>query len=320
MIWLIGSEGVKHYLKDEMYRPCSDIDIMCTPDDLMQIEHSLKKKNIPYVLRESPAHLGKYKLFIDNKAVYEIDATDNASRVFLTESYNEVKREVVDLPFINSALVPSLDMLYAIKLSHAGLPIHTEKTMLDLIRIGKILFGDKAGCPILNQDEQKLFQMLKEEAEARDAKRKARINFNKPAEDFFKQSANFREYTHDKVHDVTCRWDKPLFRENLKYEDRALIDMDLFMSRDLEYRLTMVQEESWVLGIERYFMNDRSLTSLNVYKKGVTKLIRDLSKGRFQDFMLTHMHLLAEPRWNALDKFLKAESSGFFSMPEQPPV
>lgn len=313
MIWLIGSEAVKHHLKGDMYRRCADIDIMCTPDNLLQIEHSLKKKDIPYVLRESPVHLGKYKLIIDSKTVYEVDATDNASRVFLTESYNEVEREIVDLPYINSVLVPSLDMLYAIKLSHAGLPIHTDKTMLDLIKLGKELFGDAPGEPVLNRDERDLFRMLKAEAEARDVKRKARINFNKPAEDFFKQSAKFREYTHDKVHEVTCRWDKPLFRENLKYAERALIDMDLFMSRELEYCLTMVQEEAVVIGIERYYLNDRSLNAQQVYKRGLIKLVRDLSKGRFQEFMLTHMHLLAAPKWEYLDRFIAAEANGYFN-------
>lgn len=313
MIWLIGSEGVKHYLKGKMYRPCSDIDIMCTPDDLMHIEHSLKQQAIPYVLRESPQHPGKFKLSIDAKVRYEVDATDNASRVFLTESYNEVEREVIDLPYINSVLVPSLEMLYAIKRSHAGLPIHTDKTILDLIKLGRHLFEDQPGTLSLNRDERDLYEMMKSEAEARDAKRKTRINFNKHAKDFFKQSETFREYTHDKVHDVTCRWDKPLFRENLKYEDRALIDMDLFMSRDLEYRLTMVQEEAIVIGIERFYLDDRSLREQQIYKRGLTKLVRDLSKGRFQDFMLDHMHMLAEPKWSFLDRFKDAEAKGYFN-------
>lgn len=313
MIWVIGSEAVRHHLKGDMYRRCADIDIMCTPDNLLEIEHSLKKKEIPYTLRESPVHPGKYKLIVDSRTVYEVDATDNASRKFLTENYNDVNREVIDLPHIHSVMVPSLDMLYAIKLSHAGLPIHTDKTMLDLIKLGKKLFGDQPANPYLNLDERDLFKMLKKEAEARDEKRKARINFNKPAEDFFKQSAKFRLYTHDKVHDATCRWVKPLFRENLKYADRALIDMDLFMSRNLEYRLTMVQEEAMVIGIERFYLDNRSLNAQQVYKRGLIKLVRDLSKGRFQDFMLTHMHLLTMPKWDFLDRFNAAESAGDFN-------
>lgn len=313
MIWLIGSQAVKYHLQHKMYRRCVDYDLMCTPDNLTQIEDSFKRRGVEYKMTESPRYPGKYRI-IAAGFICEIDATNNESTKFLTDSYNDVQRSVIDIPNIHSVMVPSLHMLYGIKRAHAGLPVHTEKTLLDLIKLGRRLFDDQPGnIDTLNHDERELYMMLKTEAEVRDAGRKRRINFNKPADEFFKQSEKFRDYTHDLVHEATCRWDKPLFRENLKYENKALIDMDLFMSRDLEYKLTMVQEEAMVIGIERYFMENRSIPESVVYRYGLTKLIRDLSKGRFQEFMLTHIHLLTEPKWNFLERFVLAEQRGLFT-------
>jgi len=313
MIWLIGSKAVQHYLKGKMYRRCADTDLMCSPEDLCNIQKRLLADGVFFMLNQSTTYAGKYKLHIAGADTFEIDTTENESRIFLTETGN-VPSSTTSLTHIGEVCIPSLDMLYAIKRAHAGLPVHTDKTLLDLIKLGKMLFANEPGVMKLHEDEQHLFNLLKSEAVARDANRKARINFNKPAKDFFKQSEAFRQYTHDKVHDMTCRWSAPLFRDNLKYADRALIDMPRFMNRPLEYRLTMVQEEAIVIGIERAYLDDRTLRADVVYRLGLTKLVRDLSKGAFQEFMLEHMHLLSKtPDWQFLERFNQAEHEGYFN-------
>lgn len=200
---------------------------------------------------------------------------------------------------------------YVHKRSHAGTPIHVSKTLADLIFLNRQYLKDDEEnfYQFLTVYQLELLQLLKQEAESRDKDRKKRINFNKPTEEFFKPAGHLREYDHDKLHEATKRWDKPLYLENLKYPDKALIDNDKFFARDFEYRLTMVQEESCVLGLERAFIGKSvDLSPQKIYQLGLTDLISKMSKGRFQDFMLNNIHCLTKPKWDYFNQFLTWES------------
>lgn len=307
MIVIIGSTALQYHIKDKMRRRPGDIDLMMSAKTLEKF-----KEQFPGKYHESVVHPGKWTGHVKGMPKLEIDATNNKSTRWMTSSISGVPLTPVNHMGIE-AFIPGLEMLYFIKQAHAGTPVHLNKTLADLIHIGRHLFGNKsADISVLSAGERMIYGMLKDEAEARFADRKARINFNKPAEHFFGQSAAFRVYEHDLIHDATCRDYIPLYRENLKYEGKALIDMDLFDSRDLDYRLDMVQEEAIVIGIERFYMHNRNLPEREVYRQGLIKLVGDLSKGRFQRFILMNMHLLTEPRWPFLDRFLKAEEEGDF--------
>ena len=308
MIIIIGSAALQFHMKDKLRRRLGDIDLMMTTKDL---ESFMLKYPGKYV--ESAIHPGKWSGHVDGLPRLEIDATNNKSTRWMTSPISGVPLTQVNYRGIE-AFIPSIEMLYFIKQSHAGTPVNLNKTLADLIHIGKYLFGNKsADIGVLHPGERMVYGMFKDEAERRFASRKARINFNKPAEHFFGQSASFRVYEHDLIHDVTCRDDTPLYRENLKYQDKALIDMDLFDKRSLDYRLDMVQEEAIVIGIERFYMANRGLSEREIYRKGLIKLVGDLSKGRFQRFILMNMHLLNDPRWSFKDRFLEAEKKGFFN-------
>ncbi len=307
MIVIIGSAALQYHMNDKLRRRPGDLDLMMNAKDLEKF-----KENFPGKYIESHIHPGKWSGYVEGLGKLEIDATNNKSTRWITSALSGVPLTPVNHKGID-AFIPRLEMLYFIKQSHAGTPVHLNKTLADLIHIGRHLFGtESAHIDVLNPGEHMIYQMLKDEAEARFIDRKGRINFNKPAEHFFGQSAAFRVYEHDLIHDITCRGHTPLYRENLKYQDKALIDMDLFDSRSLDYRLDMVQEEAIVIGIERFYMQNRRLPEREVYRQGLIKLIGDLSKGRFQRFMLMNIHLLNEPRWSFLDRFLQAEEEGFF--------
>lgn len=249
---------------------------------------------------------------------YEIDSTLNLSNDILRSYREDFIAGVTETPIDRGVYFINLATCYAFKRSHAGVPIHVDKTLSDLIMISKEFMGETEevnAYEFLNPRQKLLLTTLKVEAEERDKVRKKRINFNKPKEEFFKPAEHLRLYEHDKIHDVTCRWRTlgPLYRDNLVDPAKALIDMEKFANRDLDYRLTMAQEEAMVIGIERFYLNNRKLSAQTTYKLGMTKLIATLSKGRFQDFMLDHIHLLSKPKWDYLERFIIAEQNGAFS-------
>jgi tetratricopeptide (TPR) repeat protein len=85
---------------------------------------------------------------------------------------------------------------------------------------------------------------------------------------------------------------------------KAKIDVDLFEQLPMSDRLRMVQEEFMVIGLERFYLHDRSLGLDAVYSKGMHKTIRDLFVGYFQDFCIDHIdQLLQRPAHDFIERF-----------------
>jgi hypothetical protein len=311
-MWVIGSKAVAEHMK--VRRPIGDIDLMATLDELEQLKQKAQ------VATESQSWPGKWKLQINGKSV-EVDATQNASRLMMTnpENREDFYSHTIDLGF-GWADVPKLSTLYCFKRSHAGYPLYPEKTLADLIHISKVVIGTEMKETVrdqfLNGAEILLLNELRAEVKERFFIRDMAINFNKDAKEFFKPAQGCRTYDHDALHDATCRWEAPLYRENLKDPTKALVDMKVFNAHSLEYRLTMAQEEAVVIGVERFYMCDRTMPADVAYRKGMSKLIVDLSKGQFQDFLLDHLHLMTKPLWNFMAKFEAAEASGALTLLE----
>lgn len=304
-MWLIGSvAAAQHKLNT---RPPADIDLMVSPEDLQRLLNVADKAS------ESLKHPGKWMMRIANHAV-EVDATNNASTKMLTDMHHGaedlIHGEINMLGF--KVLVPTASTLWCFKRSHAGYPLFPLKTLTDLNKLSKAVIGtefkETDRREFLTPFQMKLLDALRSEVKERFERRDRRMNFNRPAKDFFRSAQNVRTYDHDSLHDATCRWATPLYRDNLVDPTKALVDMNKYMSRSLEYRLTMAQEEAVVIGLERFYMNDRGLNSTQVYQRGMIKLITDLCKGQFQDFVLDHFHLMDKPLWNYMDQFHMAEA------------
>lgn len=312
-MWLIGSRALQsHGLQN---RAPSDWDIMCTPSEVEILKETFSKEPyFNYKFSESSKYPGKYRISCSKKenerVLYgislEIDATNNNSRWFLTESKHygiwHHKTDWYGLEFD----VPSLEALWCFKRSHANYPIHVEKTVSDLVFLNNKLFGIdfKPYCipNWLHEDLWYLFDCLKREAKDRNKTRDKRISFNKPVEKFFNKQVD-REFDHDTLHRLTCRYEEPLFEQHIAIPGHALIDMDSFFTMSFENQVTMVQEEAVVIGMERFWQFDKSLSSGVTFQKGLYKLLSDLCKGRFQDFALDNIQHIIKPRWGFMETF-----------------
>ena len=317
---LIGSRALAYQMKPPKWRKPSDWDFVCDKVEFVEFLQKAHHNHKSVKWHESPKYPGKFLVVLDGNIRCEFDCTENQSRKLLNTFSSSYSDKIVEIPLCGGVWVgiPTLPVLWAFKRSHAGINVHAEKTISDLIIITRELCKDSDNnqwfrTPLI----ERLLTYLKEEAEERSNLREKhkKINFNVPSEDFFKTQANkLRKYPHDTLHEVICRWNSegPLYKQNLKYPDKALIDMEKFNSRTLEYRLTMVQEEAGTIGLERFYIHGLAKHPQQVYQKGLVKLIVDLSKGSFQDFILDHIHLLTKPKWDYMAKFLEAEESGIF--------
>jgi hypothetical protein len=306
-MWVIGSvAAARHKLN---VRPPADIDLMASPEDLNRLLHIADRAS------ESLKNPGKWMMRIANQTV-EVDATNNNSTKMLTDAHHGVEDCIHDE--INlwgfKALVPTASTLWCFKRSHAGYPLFPHKTLADLSKLSNAVIGtefrETDRTEFLTPFQMRLLESLRAEVKERFERRDRRMNFNRPAKDFFKSAQGVRTYDHDSLHDATSRWESPLYRDNLVDPTKALVDMKQYMARTLDYRLTMAQEEAIVIGLERFYINSRDLTAQQVYQRGMTKLITDLCKGQFQDFVLDHYHLMSKPLWDFMSKFDEAEANG----------
>jgi tetratricopeptide (TPR) repeat protein len=124
-------------------------------------------------------------------------------------------------------------------------------------------------------------------------------------EDFFALSNHVRLYEHDDLHEAVAHdQGSPLYKRCKRDLSKARIDVDLFEQLPMSDRLRMVQEEFMVIGLERFWLHDRSLGLDAVYSKGMHKTIRDLFVGYFQDFCIDHIdQLLQRPAHDFIERF-----------------
>lgn len=298
-MYLIGSQALAHSINLPAWRRPADYDLIATPNEV----EMLFDRHRDIVPHQSKQYPGKWGFSYRGKR-YEIDSTENESNQFLRANRDRLICGYTNLDIDTGVYVIRPSTCYVYKRSHAGIPIHVEKTFADLIFLTEYFCGtDENDFFFLHSVELDLLKLLTSEAEARDSWRKRRINFNKPKEEFFKPAEHLRQMDHDSLHDLTCRWPElgPLYRDNLVNPDKALISMQKFNSRPLDYRLTMVQEEAIVIGLERFWMNNQELSQSKVYKLGLTKFVSSMCKGEFQKFCLDNIHLLKKPMWNFLE-------------------
>lgn len=311
MIYLIGSRALDFLGKG--YRSPKDWDLMCSPEELEFLKESFRDKP-GYMTLESHKYPGKHYIgFTENETPVsmEVDATQNQSRLYLTDPKNfkhfgYTTTTVFGVP----VYVPHIETLWVLKRSHANFGVHIDKTLSDIIYLSETIVGTEEKpldySSFLTPEQITLLGYLKEEAAERNRLRNSRISFDRPYSEFFNPKVR-REYVHDDLHNATCFYDKPLFRKCLRDPEKALVDMEKFSCMPFEDQLIMGQEEAIAIGIERYGYKSEPQS---IYRRGMTKVIRDLSKGRYQDFLIDHIHLMRTPKWDFMAKFNEAVESG----------
>jgi len=294
-MFLIGSRSLPYY--GDGYRRKitkeTDYDLI---GDFNELNHL---KSLGAVVNETN-HQNKFCVVLDESKI-EFDATGNESNLILASFSDEMKK--IELFGLN-VFVCTPKLNFIIKKSHLSSGVHFEKNFFDYLFLLKRFKNTE-----LNETETLLYRVRKEEAEKR---RISKINLNKKNEDFFEGGKSLRKYVHDDLHKAIAFHDNSPVYEKCKYDmSSAKIEKSLFEKLSSEDKLRMVQEEAMVIGLERFMIPtmDFSLNSTMVYRKGLMKLSRDLTKGWFQEFIFDNLLSLTEPSWDYMTKFKRALDS-----------
>lgn len=201
--------------------------------------------------------------------------------------------------------VPSAKLLYLIKRAHANNPVGFEKTVGDMLVL-------KPHATDITPAEMEFYKTRKKESQDRFAGSRQRFVLSISNEDFFALSNHVRTYVHDDVHAaIAHEKGSPIYLRCKRDVSKAKIHTDLFEEMSIEDRRRMVQEEFIVIGIERNYVNNRSLPPEEVYARGMMKTVKDLFVGYFQDFCLDNFDALqTPPSFDFLKRFDDGIASG----------
>ncbi len=295
---VIGSYALA-LLGQRPFHEVRDLDLIGSPPEI----DAFRERCLDIIESEHQEHGHRHVFYLNGSSPLErveIDFEQSPSDQMLAELCRPMGR-VLDA----EVLVPSLEVLYLIKRAHANVPVHYDKTIRDIIQLKPLI------SPI-GSEEQTFYLTRKRECQSRYMLNRQRFSLSVRNEDFFDLSDHVRTYVHDDLHEaVAHELNQPLYKRCKRDLSLAKIDVDLFELLSVEERLRMVQEEFMVIGLERFYLHDKSLTPPEVYARGMHKTIRDLFVGYFQDFCIDHIdQLLAPPAYDFVERFESALRDG----------
>jgi hypothetical protein len=280
---LIGSQALAaHGLREP--GQVKDLDVIGTFDEVALLRGWLGER----VQREREEHGHRQVFYLRAGEPWqrvEIDHEQSPSDQMLPGLCTRTTSELLGGP----VQVPPVEVLYLIKRAHANVPVHYDKTIRDLIDL-KPRLGEFSPAQL------DFYHQRKRECQERYQLQRQRFSLSIRNEDFFDLSNHVRLYEHDDLHEAVAHTPgQPLYKRCKRDLTLAKIDTDLFEQLSMQDRLRMVQEEFMVIGVERFYLSDRSLPREEVYRRGMHKTIRDLFVGYFQDFCIDHADRLLVP-------------------------
>jgi hypothetical protein len=242
------------------------------------------------------AHLtneNKFKVVVikdDVRKVYEIeiafDIQSQSTSVELLMHYKN-KPQVTDATvegfFGESYRALTLEYQALTKRSHLIYPVHFEKNMSDY-QLFKRLLGDFERDELMQQYYTLRFNEAKERYNQRTP------NLNVTTEDFFSSKLAVPNYfVHDDIHEAMAHHDRPIFTMMQPDPSKAWCSKEMFFNLPFEYQVQCVQEEAYVIALERYIIpqygNDWE-DYFESYKKAVKRICTTLTSGWFRSFAI----------------------------------
>lgn len=276
MLALIGSRALKYYFP---LRKTKDYDFVGTIQDVLAYI-----KSLPNVYFSSPSHEGnkwlvKTKDMVTNEQnFYEFEiAWPNSSAEYLLELIKEDASTVI----VEDCYVPSLNLLYMLKMSHRYLKdsVHFNKTMDD-IHIMRDL-----GAFI--EDGHKVFFKKRENAT---------YNYSHPSlkknkDTFFSNDGIDYAYDHDWIHTIVKHKEFPAYEYFKEDKSEVFCDKDLFFRLDEQTQLYAILEESYVLALERSQIPFKDkVDPKKSFDISLMKICTSITSGWFREFAWENYH------------------------------
>lgn len=284
MFLLTGSAALNFHL----YQPCnpkSDIDFIASESDLNKIGLSFDGKdslmafdNVEFINRE---------LLNNDKFIGGLE--------YLPFSYKD--------EFKFGYSVATIEELYIQKRSHLFRPIKFARHIQEFQKIKEYMREP------LNEEQN---QILKQRIKLTKEKYGDRTpSLRKTNDDFFNDKVK-RYYVHDDIHRAVAYYDEPIY-ERLKHDpELAKCEKDLWLQLSHSDRVKCVQEECFVIALERYIIpslieGKRHMPEKFSFYNALEKVCTTLCSGFFRDFAIDNWKEICQYEVDFLKKFSSSE-------------
>lgn len=307
---IIGSKALYYQLKQEGEERFfkSDFDVIMSLSDFS----AWTKANKPFIKKLMPTQGNKYKAIVQRNGVrmqYEIElTTEGTSSRFLLDHADQVCDGAVKGFFDETYQALRLTYQMLTKRSHLIYPVHFEKNMADYQLIKSILSD-------VERDEKMDAYYTLRFNEAKERYKQKTPKLNVTTEDFFSSKLNVKVYfIHDHLHELMAHHDRPVYTMMQRDSSKAWCEKDMFFDLPYDYQVQCVQEEAYVIALERYVIpqygedwNDY----FESYKKALKRICTTLTSGWFRDFAIENYNEAVE-RFNPgyVDIFRDALATG----------
>lgn len=296
---LIGSQALKFHAMGILP---NDIDYVGTYEEAERYRKRLTKVKGFY-----PINGGKTQYIKLEHQIIEIELAwpDSRAEKFLAfaEEFPEEFERLRDEDG-GTTLIPSLDVLYMLKMSHRYLKDspHFLKTMRDIRMMRKLgAYIKPAWNEYFKQREKDTYTY-----------NLPKLNVSKDA--FFDQEATGVVYTydHDSIHEAMKTYAKPAYQYFKPDESQVMCSEELFYKLALNTQMAAVIEESYVLAIERSlvpFPNGK--TPKEAFDMALMKVCTSITSGWFRQFAWEQYNLAqAMYKDDYFDKFEAGLAAG----------
>lgn len=292
----------------------ADYDVIMSYDEFRE----WYSKHGEYILSMFPRSSNKYKVSIlknDRKYQYEIElGFEGTSSEFLLSREENVCYGQTEGLFGEPMNILKLQYQLLTKKSHLIYPVHFEKNIADYHEI-KDLFPAFTWL----DDMKTYYEMRSNEAKMRYKQRTP--NLNVTTEDFFSSKLPVESYfVHDDIHRIMAHYDRPVFEMMQRDSSKAWCEKDMFFALPYLYQIRCVQEEAYVIALERYIIpqyGEDCNDHFACYQKAVKRICTTLTSGWFREFAIeNYPKVISEYNKDFVSVFESAAISKLISLRE----
>lgn len=300
---LIGSQALKYYTK--LDREPRDWDFIGTIDEIESfIQERKDEVESAYPSNEGKKMIVKLKneLPIEFEIAWEGSTAEKVLQFTKLNLADHNMKEKVVPALDKLAILPSLNILYELKLSHRYLKNspHFLKTMRD-IQLMRSLGAQIEHPEWLKEREKETYNY-------------SHPKLNVAKDEFFKKDDGqvVYIYDHDSIHIAMARFDKPAYEYFKPEGSQVLCDKKMFFDSPEEIKLASVIEEATVLALERSQIPYKGLVEpLWSFKMALFKVCTSITSGYWREYAYSvYDQVLALYDEKYVEKFWKAVDDG----------
>lgn len=303
---LLGSKSLCSYFEDIERFKKSDFDVVSSYDDF----NIFISKNEKYIIKMVPISSNKFIIKLkkhDLINTYEIEIDFKESSKWLLKNKSSISEKLLVDDFNNIFIIPNIEILYLTKKSHINHNIHYSKNIKDYSLLKDYIKKDKLNNYI------EYYNLRKKEVSERINRKNPKLSVSN--EDFFNRSKNIVGYIfeHDDIHEAVKHFERPVYEMMKRDFSSAWCEKDMFEKLPHDYKIKCVQEEAYVIALERYIIlqkgnyKDYKLS----YIDALNKICTSLCSGFFRDFAVeNYFQIINEYSSNYVEKFKTKLSEG----------